>query len=155
MGFISSVTQAPITKRSDRCINEVIQAHWGVFDPLVADIGWGEYWERSEKNSTIMTWEQPVGIELVGMAGQLYDFKIKNEVLLSVKNPEEIGYPLNLERMLQHSEDIITDQILAGVRPEGYHSMILTGHQYIRNPNVVDKAIAVIFVDMNVRCVHT
>ena len=152
--LVSGITNQPITKRSDRTINDVIEANWTIPDPPKAQVGFGEYWELSENNSTIMTWELPVGIQLVGVSGKKYDYAIKNQIEIMVRNPEQIGYPDDLEKMVFHVEQIITDHVQQGVVEHGYHSMVLTGHQYIRNPEISDKALCIIFVDMNVRLTH-
>lgn len=155
MPLRSTVSQAAITVRSDRAINEIIKANWTIPSPSVNEVGFGEFWELSDSNSTIMAWEIPVNMVMDGLQGKYYNHTCKNQIDIMVKNPENIGYPPDLEKMVFHCQDIITDHIIAGIRDYGYYSMILTGRQYIRNPTIADKALCALFVDVNVRCVQT
>jgi hypothetical protein len=155
MPFVSSITQAPITIRSDRLVNTIIQNSWTITNPATENIGWGEMWETSQSPNTILAWEQPVNVELVGFAANHYDYDpINVQIDIMTRNAQQVPFPPELEAMVFHVEKIITDNILAGVQPAGYHSMILLGHQYIRNPNVTDKQLCAVFVKLKVRMNH-
>lgn len=153
MPLISSVNQQAIAVRADRAVNEIIKANWTIPSPSVSEVGFGEFWEISDSNSTVMAWELPVSINLDGMAGKYYNHIARLQIDVMVKNPENIGYPPDLEKMVFHCQDIITDNIITGIRNYGYYSMKITGRQFVRNPTIADKALCALFVDVDVRLV--